>query len=145
MVFTCAPGTLLVTSTRIVQEIFAPKRLRLKSRLLPLLVRLRIPPQVELALAGVAIETPAGKSSLKETFSIGVDVLFVITNCIVVTLPGPMVDGAKLLLNDTGVCPYIRPTCISIKIENIPRVCVNASSLLPAERLFLIIYLGMVI
>jgi hypothetical protein len=65
-----------------------------------------VPPiQVEVAFATEAMVMPAGRLSVNARFRTPEAVLLEMSNRNVLTLPGPMVAGSKLLLKDgVGVC-----------------------------------------
>jgi hypothetical protein len=98
--FMCVPGVLLVTLTVTLQVALAMT--------CPLLKEIVVPPagavttplvQVVPAAAGVAMVTPAGRTSLKARFMTPVEcALLLMTKVSVLTLPGPIVAGEKLLV-----------------------------------------------
>ena len=98
--FMCVPAVLLVTSTKMVQLPAAPTPPSLKLIEPPPAGALRVPPHNVAAFTGFAITTPAGRLSAKARSDTGDAVWLVMVNRKVATLPGPMVDGTKTLLNE---------------------------------------------
>ena len=101
------PVVLLVTSTLIVQlegegMVPAPRTPSTKVMVPPPSGAVRVPPQVLVTLAGVAIVTPAGAGSVSvKARSLRAVAVLVMTNWRVLTLPGPIVSGLKVLSNVT--------------------------------------------
>ena len=96
------PGVTLVTSTVIVQ-VPAASSPSLKAIVPPPFGAATVPRQLTpvVTLAGEAMVIPAGRTSVKATFSTEIDVVMVKLS--VLALPGPMVSGANDLAIVTGV------------------------------------------
>ena len=105
-VFVCAPGVPAVTSTLTVHVSPPPSRPSLKVIVPPPAGAVTTPSsQVVAAFAGVAMSTSpgtVGRVSVKARSVTGVPVPLVIVNVSVETEPGPIVSGAKTLLNAGG-------------------------------------------
>jgi hypothetical protein len=104
--FICVPGVLLVTST-VIEHILLPATTpAVKVIVPPPSGAVRVPPHVELALAGVAIVTPAGKVSVNASRVAGDAAPLMISKVRVLTLPGPIVVGPKDFEKDGGDWAY---------------------------------------
>jgi hypothetical protein len=101
VVFVCVPTVELVTLTVITQELEGARSPASKVIDEPPLAAVTEPTHPVEAFAGEAIVTPAGRLSVNARPRAPVEVEFVMMNCSVVTLPGPMVLGTKDLLKAT--------------------------------------------
>ena len=97
----CVPSVLEVTSTETVQLELPPTPepgSPVNVMVAPPSGALSVPPQVADALAGVAMNMPAGKLSLNARLVSGLALGLVMVKTSIVVLPGPMLSGVKTLL-----------------------------------------------
>jgi hypothetical protein len=131
------PGVLLVTSTETEQLPDEATEPSLNVITLPPSGANSVPSQVDVALAGVAIVTPAGRLSENARSWTGIESLFEMLNHSVLTLLGPIVSGSKTLEKPGGGFPALAAeiaasTTARMAVANLPDE--SAFMLRPSSR-----------